>query len=283
MVPFINIAGYQFLPLDHLPELKEELSLLCQQCELKGTILLTPEGINFFLAGPRSATDQLLTKLRSLPGLAGLTVKESESSKQPFQRMLVKIKKEIITFGVDGIEPARYSSPQLPPTTLKQWLDEGKSLILLDTRNDYEVRMGTFCGAHPIGINHFRDFPDAIKKLPEELKEQVIVTFCTGGIRCEKAAPFMEREGFNQIFQLEGGILNYFKECGGAHYDGECFVFDRRVGVDPALQETNSVMCFMCQMPLTEEDQCHPHYKLEDASKKNCELVKKSNPLPSEL
>ena len=128
-------------------------------------------------------------------------------------------------------------------------------MTLLDTRNDYEVKLGTFKNALPIGIDHFREFPDAVRKLPPEMKEQPIVMFCTGGIRCEKAGPFMEREGFENIFQLDGGILKYFEECGGAHYDGECFVFDQRVGVDPSLQETESTQCFRCQTPLTEADQ----------------------------
>ena len=134
-------------------------------------------------------------------------------------------------------------------------------MTLLDTRNDYEVKLGTFEGALPIGIDHFRDFPQAVEKLPEELKDRPIVMFCTGGIRCEKAGPYMERVGFRNIFQLEGGILKYFEECGGAHYRGECFVFDQRVGVDPSLQETDSTQCFQCLTPLTPEDQKHPHYQ----------------------
>lgn len=260
---FINIAGYHFAPVDHLLELKQQLDQLCGALELKGTILLSSEGINFFVAGLKQATDQLLAELRKVPGFSDLEVKESESVKQPFRRMLVKIKKEIISFGVEGINPAHHSSPKLPPKKLKEWLDEKKPLILLDTRNDYEIRMGTFKGALPASIQHFRDFPEAVKKMPEQFKEKSIVMFCTGGIRCEKAGPFMEREGFKNIFQLDGGILNYFKECGDAHYEGECFVFDRRVGVDPNLQETTSVMCFQCQMPLTEQDQLHPHYQIE--------------------
>src|SRR5204863_4801653 len=124
-----------------------------------------------------------------------------------------------------------------------------------DTRNDYEVKLGTFKKAQAIGIDHFRDFPDAVRRLPPAMKDQPIVMFCTGGIRCEKAGPFMEREGFKNIFQLEGGILKYFEECGGAHYDGECFVFDQRVGVDPNLQETDSVICFVCLMPLNKQEQ----------------------------
>lgn len=259
----INLSCYQFVRLNDLPALRERLRHLCDALALKGTILLAPEGINFFVAGTRKAIDQFMAELRTLLQLPSLTAKESESAKQPFRRMLVKIKKEIIAFGIEGLDPAAHPAPYLKPQTLKTWLDEGKPLILFDTRNDYEIRMGTFKKAVPANIQHFRKFPEAVKKLSHEWKEQTIVTFCTGGIRCEKAAPFMEREGFQNVFQLEGGILNYFKECGGAHYQGECFVFDQRVGVNPALEETASVMCFACQMPLTLEEQQHPHFQVE--------------------
>jgi UPF0176 protein len=277
MPTVINFSAYKFTPLDALPALKERLLAFTKERALRGTILLSPEGINFFVAGPRSAMDELLVELRAVPGLAELKPKESESDEQPFNRMLVKIKKEIIAFGVEGIDPARRPTAKLPAQQLKQWLDEGRPLTLLDTRNDYEVRMGTFKGAVPAGIDNFRDFPEAVGKLPEELKEQPIVMFCTGGIRCEKAGPFMEKAGFKSVFQLDGGILKYFEECGGAHYDGECFVFDRRVGVDPALQETNSVLCFNCQMPLTETEQRHPHY-VADVSCPHCFGGKRGKP-----
>lgn len=260
MPAFINLSAYKFTPLDGLPALRERLLALCRAGGLKGTILLSTEGINLFVAGPRVQVDALLAALRAVPGLADLAPKESESDEQPFNRMLVKIKREIIAFGVAGIDPVRRPSPRLPARTLKQWLDEGRPVTLLDTRNDYEVRMGTFRGARRAGIGHFRDFPAAVPRLPAELKAQPIVIFCTGGIRCEKAGPFMEQAGFQNVHQLEGGILKYFEECGGAHYDGECFVFDRRVGVDPALRATNSVLCFNCQMPLTESEQRHSDY-----------------------
>ena len=250
-----NIAAYQFATLTDLKSLRERLVAQCKAWGLKGTILLSTEGVNLFIAGLRPQIDLLLAELRALPGLESLTPKFSESADQPFRRMLVRIKKEIIAFGVEGIEPAKYTSPRIEAKTLKQWLDEGRPITLLDTRNDYEVKLGTFKNAHIIGVDSFRDFPDAVRRLPEELKKQPIVTFCTGGIRCEKAAPFMEREGFQQVWQLEGGILKYFEEVGAAHYDGECFVFDQRVGVDPALSETESTQCFVCQSPLTEEDQ----------------------------
>ena len=262
MSPFINLSGYQFTPLQEISNLQKELQSLCFELGIKGTILLAEEGINFFVAGTRTAADQLMARLKSIPGFETLKAKESKSKEQPFRRMFVKIKKEIIAFGVEGIDPVHAPSPRVAPKVLKEWLDAGKKVTLFDTRNDYEIKMGTFSGALPAGINHFRDFPEAVRKLPEHLKQEPIVTFCTGGIRCEKAAPFMEKEGFKNIFQLDGGILDYFKECGDAHYEGECFVFDRRVGVDGALQETASAMCFECQMPLTFEDQRHPHYEV---------------------
>jgi UPF0176 protein len=234
MSPIVNFSAYQFAPLADLPALQARL----RKVALAGTILLSPEGINLFVAGARAALETLLAEIRRVPGLADLTPKESISAAQPFGRMRVKIKPEIITFGVPGIDPARRPAPKLAARTLKQWLDEGRAVTLLDTRNDYEVRAGTFRGARPIGIRHFRDFPQAVRALPPELKHQPIVMFCTGGIRCEKAGPFMQQEGFAEVLQLDGGILKYFEECGGAHYEGDCFVFDERGGVDPALRET---------------------------------------------
>jgi len=257
---FTNIAVYKFAPLADLETLREKLQGICRDCELKGTILLSPEGINLFVAGTQSSIQILLMELRSIKGFEDLNPKESFSENQPFRRMLVRLKKEIIAFGVEGIEPGKKSSAKISAKTLKQWIDEGKPLTLLDTRNDYEIRMGTFEGAIPAGVEHFREFPDAVEKLSPELKERTIVMFCTGGIRCEKAGPFMERAGFQNVFQLDGGILKYFEECGGAHYKGDCFVFDRRVCVDSQLRETAAAICFSCQMPLTEQEQRHPHY-----------------------
>ena len=271
MSEFVNISVYKFTPLDAaaLPGWREHLRHLCGAADLRGTILLSTEGINLFVAGTRAAIDALLATLRALPGLHDLAPKESLSTEQPFNRMLVKIKKEIIAFGIEGIDPARRPSPKLPARTLKQWLDEGRPVTLLDTRNDYEIRMGTFRGALPARIDHFREFPAAVARLPAELKERPIVMFCTGGIRCEKAGPYLEQAGFKQVHQLDGGILKYFEECGGAHYEGECFVFDRRVGVDPSLRETNSVLCYNCQLPLTEAEQRDPRY-VPDLSCPHC-------------
>ncbi|MBL8824351.1 MAG: pseudouridine synthase [Planctomycetia bacterium] len=261
MTKITNIAAYQFAELSHVKSLKQELLGLCKNWELKGTILLSEEGINLFVAGSGESIERLLQRLRSIPGLEKLQAKYSYNDHQPFSRMLVKLKKEIIAFGVPGIQPAHYTSKKLPARELKAWLDAGKPITLLDTRNDYEVKLGTFQNAQTLGLDHFRNFPEAVDRLPETMKDQPIVMFCTGGIRCEKAGPYMEKAGFKNIFQLEGGILKYFEECGPAHYDGECFVFDQRVGVDPALRETAVTQCYACLMPLRPEDQEDARYQ----------------------
>ena len=264
-----NIAAYRFAPLDELPALRERLTALCRSGNLRGTILLSPEGINLFVAGGSDEIGLLLAELRAVPGLVDLSPKVSRSDDQPFTRMLVKIKKEIIAFGVEGIDPARNPAPRLSPQELKRWLDEGRAVTLLDTRNDFEVKLGTFRNAVAIGIEHFRDFPEGVRRLPEAMKRQPVVTFCTGGIRCEKAGPYLQREGFENVFQLDGGILKYFEECGGEHYDGECFVFDKRVGLEASLEESPRTLCFVCQTPLAAEEQLDPRF-VENVSCPHC-------------
>ena len=240
MSAIVNISAYKFIPLDGLPALKQALLTAAIRLGLKGTVLISPEGINVFVSGEAMKVDAFVEVLRSIPGLENLTPKKSQSSAQPFGRMRVKIKREIIAFGVAGIDPARRPAPKLAPQTLKQWLDEGKPVVLLDTRNSYEIERGTFRGAVSTGIRRFRDFPRAMEQSAVIPPDRPVVMFCTGGIRCEKAGPFLEQKGYKNIFQLEGGILKYFEECGSAHYDGECFVFDEREGVDGELRETRS-------------------------------------------
>ncbi|MEO8313908.1 MAG: RluA family pseudouridine synthase [Pseudomonadota bacterium] len=256
----VNIAAYRFALLENLRELRASLLARCKALQLKGTILISSEGINLFVAGSADSIEALLSALRGITGLEGIAAKYSETAVQPFTRMLVRIKKEIIAFGVPGIEPARYTSKRVTPRELRQWLDEGRPVTLLDTRNDYEVKLGTFRNAVPVGVDNFRNFPAAVAKLPATLKHQPVVTFCTGGIRCEKAGPYLETQGFSNVFQLDGGILKYFEECGSAHYDGDCFVFDQRVGLDPALQETSATQCFKCLAPLGEAEQADPRH-----------------------
>ena len=256
----VNIAAYRFAPLQDLQALRTELLAFCSAKDLRGTILLSTEGVNLFVAGEADAIESLLARLRAIPGLEPLSAKYSATANQPFRRMLVRIKREIIAFGVPGIDPSKHTSTKLAPLQLKTWLDEGRKITLLDTRNDYEVKLGTFENALPAGVDHFRDFPEAVAKLPEDLKDETIVMFCTGGIRCEKAGPYMESQGFRKVFQLDGGILKYFEECGGAHYNGDCFVFDQRVGVDPALHVSDAAQCFACLSPLSADEQRDVRY-----------------------
>lgn len=256
----VNIAAYKFVTLDLLAKRRIDLQRLCKRLKLLGTILLSSEGINLFVAGRRGAVDALLRFLREDPALADLTAKESLSDRQPFNRMLVKIKNEIIAFGQENVDPVNYTSKKLSPRDLRKWLDDGRRVTLLDVRNEYEYRLGTFDNAVRLDLDQFRDFPAAVDKLPAELQRQPIVMFCTGGVRCEKAGPFMEQQGYQDIYQLDGGILKYFEECGDEHYTGECFVFDQRVAVDSELRETETTQCYKCQSPLTAAQQALPEY-----------------------
>jgi RluA family pseudouridine synthase len=252
--PYANIAAYKFVALDQLPQRREALKQLCRRLSLRGTILLSPEGINMFLAGTQQEMKEFLSTLRADACFTDLEVKFSYSDHQPFHRMLVKLKREIIAFDQDGIDPVKYTSKRVSAKQLKEWLGSGKEVVLLDTRNIYEVQLGTFQNAVDFGISHFKEFPDKAREFVEANRDKTIVSFCTGGIRCEKAAPFLEQVGFQDVYQLDGGILKYFEECGSAHYDGSCFVFDQRVALDPALQPTGNVQCFACQAVLSADD-----------------------------
>jgi UPF0176 protein len=256
----VNISCYKFVALDDLTELQVAIRERARALDLRGTVLLSPEGINLFVAGPQQAVRDFVEFLRADARLADLQPKESLNDYQPFNRMLVKIKNEIIAFGIQSVDPIQRTSPKLSAQELRQWLDEGRPVHLLDVRNDYEYDIGTFDNAVKMELDHFREFPRAVDELPEQMKNQPVVMFCTGGIRCEKAGPYLEQAGFNQIYQLDGGILRYFEEVGGAHYHGECFVFDQRVAVDPALHETETTQCYVCQAVVTAADQLSSKY-----------------------
>ena len=238
MLSIINISAYRFVHLvaDVLPILQVKLKSKTKQLGLKGTILLSSEGINLFLSGQREAISSFHCFLNALPYFQDIKFKESLSNFHPFKKMLVKLKKEIIPFGIDSINPEEYTAPYVSPEQLTIWLKERPDLVLLDTRNTFEVELGSFENALDLRIKKFRDFPDAVKKLPEKLKKLPIVTFCTGGIRCEKAAAYLLKVGFEEIYQLEGGILNYFEKCGENHFKGPCFVFDEREKVNSSLE-----------------------------------------------
>ena len=236
----LNIAAYKFIPLDGLERLQAAVHDAAQSRAIRGTVLLAEEGINLFLAAPRNQIDAFLEWLREDPRFRDIEAKESWSTAQPFRKLLVKIKPEIICMNHPAIRPAAARAPAVSADTLKRWLDwghddTGRPVVTLDTRNAFEVDVGTFRQAIDWRIDKFTEFPQALLDHREELHGKTVVSFCTGGIRCEKAAIFMQDAGIANVFQLDGGILKYFEAHGHAHFDGECFVFDDRRAVDPGL------------------------------------------------
>lgn len=236
-----NIAAYLFVSLNDLPSLRERLLQQAVALSLKGTVLLAEEGINLFLAGQAEDIESWLAALRADPRFAPLEVKYSLSEDVPFKRMKVRIKREIIRMDEPAIRPEGGRAPAVAPRTLARWLeqgsdDAGRPVVMLDTRNAFEVDAGTFEGALDWRIDRFTQFPQAVQAHKGELKGKTVVSFCTGGIRCEKAAIYMAEQGVENIFQLDGGILKYFEDTGGVGYRGTCFVFDERETLDPALQ-----------------------------------------------
>lgn len=232
----LTISAYQFIRLENLSDLKPQIKQKCAEQALRGTVLLAPEGINCFLAGEPEKIWAMKRYLVEEVGFDRLCYKENPCIENPFKRLLVKIKKEIITFGVPEIRPEISTAPYISPEELKTWLDEGKDFVLLDTRNDYEVEAGTFEKAIHLDISSFKSFPQASQSLPQEVKEKPVVMFCTGGIRCEKASAYFLESGFKEVYQLEGGILKYFEDCKSSYYQGNCFVFDWRLSVDSELK-----------------------------------------------
>ena len=255
-----NIAGYRFIDLHDRDELRDPFMNRCTDLGLKGTILLSPNGINFFLAGFEESVSEFIQYLESDRRFSGIPIKFSRTDYQPFRRMLVKRKNEIISLGDSEIKPSEFTGPYIKPIEFKHLMDTEEDILILDTRNDYETRIGSFEGSLELGISSFRDFPNAIASIPEEYKSKTVVMYCTGGIRCEKASAVMMNAGFEDVKQLEGGILGYFKECGGSYWDGDCFVFDQRVAVDSDLTETDIQMCFKCREPLSLEEQKSEKY-----------------------
>ena len=259
---YVNIAGYRFIDLPDRDELRAPFLEICLELKLKGTVLLSPNGINFFVAGTHEAIEQYVSFLEEDERFQGISLHISYSEYQPFKRMLVRLKNEIISLGMDEIKPAERKGQYIQPKEFKKWLDEGKEIMILDTRNDYELRVGTFENAIDLDIKSFREFPEATKKLEQD-KTTPVVMFCTGGIRCEKASVVMENQGWENVYQIKGGILGYFKECGGAHWNGDCFVFDKRVSVNSELEESDHVLCFECRNPLSVEEQKSEYYVIE--------------------
>ena len=256
----LNIAGYKFVVLPDRDALRQPLKQQCDELGLKGTILLSFEGINIFIAGPEENINVFRTSLMSDERFADIEFKESYSEHQPFNRMNVRLKNEIISVGLPNFDRIEPDDGRIRPQELHKRLLNDDDLVLLDTRNTYETRLGTFQNAIELDLDTFRSFPEAVAKLGDEYKDKEIVMFCTGGVRCEKASVIMKDAGFTNIKQLEGGILGYFEQVGGDYWDGECFVFDKRVALLPNLTETGTTICFACREPLTPKEQLHPAY-----------------------
>jgi len=235
-MPFLNISTYRFVALDDLPALRDRLESTADAAGLKGTILVAHEGINLFMAGDEPALRAWVEHaLRAEPPFAGLPTKDSFSDTMPFKRLKVKIKNELIRMNHPTIQPQAGRAASVEPATLARWLaqghdDAGRALAMLDTRNAFEVDAGTFEGTHDWRIDKFSDFPAAFDAHRAELEGKTVVSFCTGGIRCEKAALYMRERGLPDVLQLEGGILGYFEATQGKApgWRGECFVFDER-------------------------------------------------------
>jgi UPF0176 protein len=254
-------ALYKFVTLDDYHELREPLLQQCLQAGIKGSLLLAHEGINGTIAGPRAAIDSVLAYLKSDPRLGDLEQKESLENSQPFLRMKVKLKKEIVTMGVDDIDPNRLVGTYVEP---RDWntLISDPAVLVIDTRNDYEVEIGTFENALNPNLKTFREFPQYAQQF-DPTKHKKVAMFCTGGIRCEKASAFMLHAGFEEVYHLKGGILKYLEQVPEQEslWRGECFVFDNRVAVDHALQKGSFDLCHGCGWGVSDEDKKSPLYE----------------------
>ena len=260
----VNIAGYKFEPLVDPIDLVSLYQKKCDELKLKGTMLISKNGINFSLAGTQQATDTIVAFLEEDNRFLNIPLKVTYSETQPFRRMKVRLKKEIISLGRKDINPREFTGERISPQDLKNLLDNKEDVLVLDTRNEYETRVGKFENAIDFNLDTFRDFPEAIESLPEEYKDKQIVMYCTGGIRCEKASAVMMKAGFADVKQLEGGVLDYFKETGGAYWEGDCFVFDERVALDTELNETDYIYCYICREPLSAEEKASPDFKINE-------------------
>jgi UPF0176 protein len=281
-LPYVNISAYKFITFNDTAEKRPEFLAKCQSLNLKGTVLLTPEGINMFLAGLRHEIDAYMDWLHTDPRFSDVVAKESLSDHQPFTKLLIKLKPEIITMRMPLIKPELGRAPSVDAPTLKRWLDQGhddqgKPVVMVDTRNDFEVDVGSFDNTIDYRIKKFTEFPAMIAAQKDALSDKTVVTFCTGGIRCEKAAIHMQNVGFESVYQLEGGILKYFEEVGGAHYHGDCFVFDYRTALNPQLEATDTEQCYACRAVVTPREQLSPWY-IPGKSCPHCQKLRREVP-----
>ena len=261
MSSIIVAALYRFVPLDDFAKLQQPILHQMTSHGIRGTLLLAGEGINGTIAGSRQGIDRVLDYLRADSRLAGMDVKESVCDEMPFKRSRVRLKKEIVTLGVEGIDPLDAVGTYVDP---EDWnaLIRDPDVTVIDTRNDYEVAIGTFQGARNPGTHSFREFPQYVAENLDPREHKKVAMFCTGGIRCEKSTALLKQQGFDQVYHLRGGILKYLEVVPEeeSQWEGECFVFDRRVSVGHGLEVSDHVMCFGCGWPVTESQQQHPDY-----------------------
>ncbi|MEO0544286.1 MAG: rhodanese-related sulfurtransferase [Pseudomonadota bacterium] len=255
-------ALYHFTRLPEFAELQTPLHSLCEESDIKGTLLLASEGINGTVAGSRDAIDTLINWLRKKPEFAGLEHKESYAPAMPFYRLKVRLKKEIVTMGVPGTDPTKIVGTYVEPEDWNELINDPDTIVI-DTRNDYEVQIGTFDGAINPHTDAFRQFPDWVARNENLLKGKKIAMFCTGGIRCEKSTAFMKSQGYDDVYHLKGGILKYLENMPKekSTWNGECFVFDERVSVGHGLRVGPHTLCRACRHPLSPEDLRSPHFK----------------------
>jgi len=262
MSDIIVAALYKFVTLDDYEALREPLAQCCKNAGVKGSLLLAREGINGTIAGTRKGIDDVLDYLRSDPRMAELEHKESIDEQQPFHRLKVKLKKEIVTIGIDSVNPNKVVGHYVKPKDWNNVISDPEVLVL-DTRNDYEVAIGTFKGAVDPKTDSFREFPDFVEQNYDPSKHKKVAMFCTGGIRCEKASSYMLEQGFDEVYHLEGGILKYLEEVdpNESLWEGECYVFDNRISVNHHLEKGTYSMCHGCRLPITDEDKLSPLYE----------------------
>lgn len=259
---FLVAALYRFTPVEDSAALQEPIKQLCEKWRIKGSLLLAAEGINGTIAGLEPDIRECLQGLRQFPEFAELEHKESRAAEMPFYRMKVRLKKEIVTMGVEGIDPLKSVGAYVQPQDWNELISDPDT-ILIDTRNDYEVAIGTFQGAVDPKTKSFRDFPTWVEANKQTIDRPKVAMFCTGGIRCEKATAFMKQQGFDEVYHLQGGILKYLEEVPQEQslWQGDCFVFDQRVSVQHGLKEGPHVLCFGCRMPLSEADLERSEYR----------------------
>jgi UPF0176 protein len=255
-------ALYRFCRMEAHAELRRPLTELCRWLGIRGTLLLAPEGINGTVAGPADAIEELLRHLRAIPGLEALEAKLSAAAHWPFYRMKVRLKREIVTMGVEGLDPVANAGTYVEPTDWNRLVDDPET-VLIDTRNDYEVALGTFRGAVDPRTRSFREFAAWAKANREAFGARKVAMFCTGGIRCEKATALMRTIGIDDVYHLRGGILKYLEEvpASESRWTGECFVFDERVSVVHGLAEGEAELCRACRHPVTPDERRHPEYR----------------------